>query len=172
SDGPPDFPLTDQLINAFEASDDRKNSWVATKAMDGQTYYYPFKYKIGKYGEPLTEYYIVFRLAEQYLIRAECNAHIGKINEARNDVNIIRERAALPATSASTTDELLTIIAKERRIELFTEWGHRWVDLKRTHKATEVLATLKPDWQPTDTLFPIPSEQILRNPSLTQNEGY
>lgn len=172
SEGPPDYPLTDQLMSSFEAGDHRKNNWAATKTVDGQAYYYPFKYKIGKYGEPLTEYYVVLRLAEQYLIRAECNVHIGKINEARNDLNIIRERATLPSTSSSTADELLSAIAKERQIELFAEWGHRWFDLKRTQKATEVLAPLKPGWQPTDTLFPIPSEQILRNPSLTQNEGY
>ncbi|MCO5239434.1 MAG: RagB/SusD family nutrient uptake outer membrane protein [Chitinophagaceae bacterium] len=172
SAGQPNFPITVQLIHAFEEGDLRKIRWVASTIVDGQTFYYPFKYKVGEYGEPLTEYYMIFRLAEQYLIRAECYAHQGKIDEAKNDLHMIRERAGLPAEPASTNDELLTAIANERRIELFAEWGHRWFDLKRIQKAAEVLAPLKPGWQPTDTLFPIPTEQILRNPSLTQNKGY
>lgn len=172
SSGPPDFPLTVQLISAFEVDDQRKAAWVASKAIDGQTFHYPFKYKIGEYGQPLTEYYMVFRLAEQYLIRAESYARQGKIEEAKNDLDRIRERAGLPATTATTDDELLTATAHERQIELFAEWGHRWFDLKRTQKSTEILAPLKPAWQATDTLFPIPIGQILRNPSLTQNKGY
>src|SRR5574338_510826 len=77
--GPPAYLLTAYLINAFEADDQRKTDWIASRTIDGQTYDYPFKYKIGEYGEPLTEYYMVFRLAEQYLIRAESYAHQGKI---------------------------------------------------------------------------------------------
>ncbi|MBX2924120.1 MAG: RagB/SusD family nutrient uptake outer membrane protein [Chitinophagaceae bacterium] len=172
SSGPPTFPLTAYLMSSFEAGDLRKDSWVASKTVQGQTYYYPYKYKIGEYGQPLTEYYMIFRLAEQYLIRAECYARQGKIEESKNDLDLIRERAGLPPANANTSDGLLFAIARERRVELFAEWGHRWFDLKRTQKTTEVLAPLKPGWQPTDTLFPIPSEQILRNPFLTQNEGY
>jgi hypothetical protein len=115
---------------------------------------------------------MVFRLAEQYLIRAECYARQEKIDEAKSDLDMIRKRAGLPAETASIPDELLTAIAGERRIELFAEWGQRWFDLKRTHKATEILAPIKPGWQPTDTLFPIPSGEILKNTALTQNEGY
>ena len=160
------------MVNAFEVGDQRKDSWVASKTVEGQTFYYPFKYKIAEYGEPVTEYYMIFRLAEQYLIRAECYAHQGKIDEAKKDLNIIRERAGLPTETATTNEELLVAIAHERRVELYAEWGQRWFDLKRTQKATEVLAPIKPAWEPGDTLFPIPLEEILRNPSLTQNEGY
>jgi hypothetical protein len=172
SEGPPDFPLSASLANAFEAGDKRKDSWVASKTVEGQTFYYPFKYKIAEYGQPVTEYYMVFRLAEQYLIRAECYAHQGKIDEAKNDLNIIRERASLPIETVTTDEELLIAITHERRIELYAEWGQRWFDLKRTRKATEILASIKPGWQPTDTLFPIPSGEILKNAALTQNEGY
>lgn len=172
SSGPPNFPLSNYLINSFEADDLRKDSWVTSKIAQGQTYYYPFKYKIGAFGMPLTEYYMVLRLAEQYLIRAESLTRQGKIDEAKNDLNMIRERAGLSLTPASTTEELLEAIAHERRIELFAEWGHRWFDLKRTQKANEVLAPIKPGWQLTDTLFPIPLGQIHSNPALTQNPGY
>jgi hypothetical protein len=72
-------------------------------------------------------------------------------------------------------EDALTAVQEERRHELFTEYGHRWLDLKRTGSATTVLGAIKPDyWQATDTLFPIPLTDINRNPNLrnAQNEGY
>jgi hypothetical protein len=73
-----------------------------------------------------------------------------------------------------TQDELLAEIANERRHELFSEWGHRWFDLKRIGQADAVLAPLKgAAWQPTDKLCPIPAAEIGRNPNLApQNLGY
>jgi starch-binding outer membrane protein, SusD/RagB family len=67
----------------------------------------------------------------------------------------------------------LLAIEQERKIELFAEWGHRWFDLKRNSKATELLSPIKnPNWQSTDTLYPIPIKEILLNNSLRQNDGY
>jgi hypothetical protein len=68
---------------------------------------------------------------------------------------------------------LLLAVEKERQLELFTEWGHRWFDLKRTQRSTAVLGPIKgANWQVTDTLYPIPSDAIRTNINLTQNEGY
>ncbi|PVD52226.1 RagB/SusD family nutrient uptake outer membrane protein [Terrimonas sp.] len=168
----PTFPLTNYLLEAFEKDDMRKENWVGSKTVSGQTYYYPYKYKIWDYGQPVREYYVVFRLAEQYLIRAECYARQDKIIESKNDLNIIRNRSGLANTLANTSKELVSAIENERRIELFAEWGHRWFDLKRNKKASEILALIKPAWQVTDTLYPIPSGEILKNSSLQQNKGY
>ena len=52
------------------------------------------------------------------------------------------------------------------------EMGHRWFDLKRTNTVDQVLSGLKPGWQSTDALYPIPQRDIDRNPSLIQNPGY
>lgn len=172
SSAPPDIPLASHLLNAFETNDLRKINWTGSTVIDGNIYYYPYKYKINEYGLQVTEYYMIFRLAEQYLIRAECYAHLNNIPEAKQDLNIIRERAGLSDIIDENAEELLTVIMHERRIELFSEWGHRWFDLKRTGKASEILAPLKPGWQATDTLFPIPLAQIRANSNLTQNEGY
>ena len=168
----PNYPLTTYLQSAFEPGDLRRAKWVNSKVVAGQSYYYPYKYKIRDFGLPVTEYYMVFRLAEQYLIRAECYAHQGETINAKSDLDFLRQRAGLPATSANTPDELLNALAQERRVELFAEWGHRWLDLKRTKTATTVLSPIKPGWKETDTLYPIPSGEIRRNPSLTQNPGY
>jgi hypothetical protein len=113
------------------------------------------------------------RLAEQYLIRGEARAHQNNVQGAQEDLNIIRSRAGLGATTANDESSLLAVIETERQVELFAEWGHRWFDLKRTGRADAVLSLEKaPNWQSTDRLYPIPFEEIKINPSLTQNPGY
>lgn len=116
---------------------------------------------------------MVFRLAEQYLIRAEARAQQGDATGAKADINAIRNRAGLPDTDADGQASILAAIEHERRIEFFTEWGHRWFDLKRTGRADAVLSPIKPNWQSTDVLFPIPLQEIENNPNLLpQNAGY
>ena len=68
--------------------------------------------------------------------------------------------------------QLLDSIKLERRRELFTEWGHRWLDLKRWELASQLLSDKKEAWQPEDVLYPIPEEEIRKNYNLTQNDGY
>lgn len=168
----PAYLLTDNLINSFEPNDKRKISWTKSRVFASQTLYYPFKYKI-RTGTVITEYYMVLRLAEVYLIRAEARAQQLKIAEAINDINTIRTRAGLLSINPATQPALLIAIEKERRVELFAEWGHRWLDINRTNRANSIMGMLKPaTWQNTDMLWPVPQTQINLNPSLVQNPGY
>jgi len=163
--------MTTGLVEAFESGDLRAQKWVGVFASPSGTWHYPFKYKAGP-GNVLKEYSTVFRLAEQYLIRAEARAQLGDLQNARADLDAIRSRAGLEASTAITQAELLLAIEQERRIELFGEWGHRWINLRRTGRADEILGPVKANWQLTDLLFPIPESEILLNPALTQNPGY
>ena len=78
----------------------------------------------------------------------------------------------MPLSLLLTKEECLAAVEQERRIELFSEWGHRFYDLKRTGRAYAVLGAIKPMWESTDTVYPIPQNEINANPFLTQNEGY
>lgn len=168
--------LTPSLVNSFDSGDKRRTQWVGSLIAARNTYYYPFKYKIADIGQPLTEYAVVLRLAEQYLIRAEAEAQLNDLTSAANDLNIIRNRAGLPNTTATTQADLLTAIYHERQVELFTEWGHRWFDLKRTGRLNSVMSVVTPQkggtWSPNGALFPVPQSEITINPNLTQNPGY
>jgi starch-binding outer membrane protein, SusD/RagB family len=172
------YVITDTLYKSFEQNDRRRSVWLLSKNVSGpppNIRYYPAKYRIKSNMNSKLEYYVVFRLAEQFLIRAEARAHLGKLAEAAADINMIRNRAWLPNTTASTQDELYAAIARERKIELFAEWGNRWYDLKRTQKADVELKDLpskKATWTLNDTLWPIPNSQIIVNPNLIQNPGY
>lgn len=168
--------LTDDLVNSFEVNDDRFINWVGSSTDGSTTWYHPFKYKIDD-RTPRIEFSMVLRLAEQYLIRAEAKAQQNELADAIADLDIIRERAGLPliqdTSPAISQAALLLAIQQERRIELFTEWGHRWYDLKRAGRADAILSTKKLDWQSTDILLPIPQEDIEINRNLLpQNSGY
>jgi hypothetical protein len=170
----PPYVLTTSLLGSFETNDKRRSSWVDSNKVGTPqvVYYYPKKYR-ARTSSPVVEYPIVFRLAELFLIRAEARNNQGNTSGAQSDLNAIRTRAGLPNTSALTQQDLSTAIAKERRIELFEEWGHRWLDLKRTKQLDSMLQTEKgTDWQSTDSLFPIPESQLLLNVYLNQNPGY
>lgn len=169
------YALSDTLLEAFEAGDLRFTNWVGSISNTNNTVTLQFahKYKALFTETESLEYSILFRLAEQYLIRAEARAHLGNISGAKEDINAIRNRAGLANTPASTVSDVLEAIRQERRVELFTEQGHRWFDLKRTGNASEVLSPIKPNWQGTDVLFPIPETELETNPNLLpQNGGY
>jgi hypothetical protein len=171
------YVVTDTLYRSFEVGDNRRSTWLKdrpTAVSSPGSKYYPWKYRT-KSSPSKNEYYVVFRLGEQYLIRAEARAHLNKVNEAAADLNIIRNRAGLFNTTASDQDAIYAAIAQERKVELFAEWGNRWYDLKRTQRADAELGGLNyksQTWSKNDTLWPIPTSQILVNPNLTQNSGY
>ena len=163
--------LTPSLVSTFETGDQRAKTWVTAYPFGGTTYYYPSKYTAAP-ASAATQYNVVLRLAEQYLIRAEARAWQGNLSGAASDLNVVRTRAGLGATTAATEPALLTAIAHERRVELFTEWGHRWFDLKRTGTIDAVIGSLKPTWNDDYRLAPIPQLEIAADPNLTQNPGY
>jgi hypothetical protein len=167
----PTFALTDELLGAFEDGDRRLTCWTDSNVVNQKTYYYPFKYKI-RQSSDVTEYLVVFRLAELYLIRAEAEAELNDVSEARSDIDMIRSRAGLPHTAAATQDALLQAVMHERQIELFCEWGNRWLDLKRTGQIDAVMANEKPGWKHYMALYPIPFDELQINKSLTQSPGY
>lgn len=171
--------LSTSLYNAFENNDQRKEEWIGSFNDGTTTYHFPFKYKILSSTEEPVEYQTIFRLAEQYLIRSEARAWLDKFTEAKADLDIIRARADLPGAPI-TTDKtvLLNQILHERRLELFSEWGHRWLDLKRTNAIDSVMTIAVPakeigaSWKPYQALYPLPLYDLQANTYLKQNPGY
>src|ERR1044072_2621486 len=169
---PPLYFISDRLLNSFEPNDQRKVSWLDSVNVNGVAYFAPYKYKIGSWeaipgGTPM-EYYTVLRLAEQYLIRAEARANgaPGGLAAAIQDLNIVRNRAKLLGyTGPIDKAAVLNSIYHERQIELFVEWGHRWLDLKRTGRVDSVMSVVTPQkiggskWDRNQQLYPIPQTE-------------
>ncbi|SHN41852.1 RagB/SusD family nutrient uptake outer membrane protein [Chitinophaga sp. CF418] len=179
--------LSNGLANSFESGDNRENIWIGSIAAGGIVFHFPYKYKINVPNAPVSEYLMVLRLGEQYLIRAEARAHEDNIVGAINDLNVLRSRARgdqnpsnqnpLPDLSSSLSkDAALNAVYQERRVELFAEWGHRWFDLKRTGRVNEVMKTVTDlkggSWNSNLQWYPVPLKQLQLNPNVIQNDGY
>lgn len=169
---PPSFALTSSLLASFETGDLRRANWIGTVTDGANSWYYANKYKEQGNTGSSVEYSILFRIEELYLIRAEAKAQLGDLVGAQDDLNVIRNRAGLPNTTAVSQATLLNAILEERNREFFTELGHRWFDLKRTGFASSVLS-VKPGWDAKDLLWPLPASELLLNSNLLpQNPGY
>lgn len=174
--------LSDTLLNSFENGDLRKvnGNWVNSTIISSTKYYYPYKYKNNT--ATVSEYLMVLRLAEQYLIRAEARALQNNLPGAIADLDIIRKRAGLPLIANTnpgiSQSALLDKIFHERQVEFFSEWGHRWFDLKRTNTVDALMTVITPrkangePWRSYQKYYPIPFSELQNGINLTQTPGY
>ena len=163
--------MSANLYNAFPVEDQRKQKWISKVYVGTETWYRAEKYKLTV--NNTTEYSIVCRLEEVYLLLAETLIKQGKSQEAVPYVNATRKRAGLeelpPTLSPSV---LLTEILEENRREFFAEMGKRFFDLKRAGQLN-TLSQVKPNWKDYHQLWPIPQKDLLLNSNLNpQNPGY
>lgn len=127
--------------------------------------------------------FLMFRLAETYLILGEAQFKLGKLQEAADAINVVRRRAAWPGRQAqmevTPAQVTLDFILEERDRELAGEM-FRWFDLKRMGKLIERVKAYNPDGGPNirdfHVLRPIPQDQIDRTTNgataFPQNTGY
>ncbi len=132
-------------------------------AKDNQNRWYGNLY----YRTPATDPTFVFRIAELYLIRSEARANQDKITDALADLNAVRDRAGIDASTVKTKEALLLAIENERRVEFALE-PHRWFDVVRTGRATQVFNVTDAN----KLLLPIPVGETLIDKALVQNPGY
>ncbi|KAF2334582.1 RagB/SusD family nutrient uptake outer membrane protein [Flavobacterium nitrogenifigens] len=170
---PPSMALTENLVNAFSSGDLRKTKWLKAVSNGTLTWYHPYKYQEKSNTATSLEYPIVFRMAELNLIRAEARARAGDLIGAKEDLNKTRNLAGLGDTAAIEPAEIIDAVLTERRLEFFTEFGHRFFDLKRLGRLDQEISPLKPQWKTTNRLLPLPQSELTLNPNLSpQNEGY
>jgi len=115
------------LIQSFDTADIRKKIFFTYDAIAGG---YKFK---GSYTRLPYADFPGIATDEIYLIRAECDAHLGDATSAMSDLNILaKKRHSLNWTPYSSTDpnDALNKVLDERRKELFSR-TLRWSDLRR-----------------------------------------
>ena len=144
---------------------------------------------------------MVFRLAELYLNRAECNAELGNVQECLNDINKIRRRAGATELTEEMVNtsgmSLMEWVRNERACEFFAE-GKRFFDVRRWVKGEEYFGLGKrlglnaitkenPTFEEFNTpmsipyhytfgkklyLYPVHADDVYANPQLEQSPGY
>ncbi len=164
-----DVVPTADFLAQFEAGDVRRALYQEGTNGRGARNIETTKF-MGKGGQVNLDNIPLIRASELHLNRAEANARLDNLPAALLELNQLRARAGLGASTAVTKDEIIAAIAKERRIELAFE-GHRWFDLKRVGSDIVKLPLTVPH---TDRriLAPLPIREIDANPNLVQNPGY
>jgi hypothetical protein len=121
----------------------------------------------------------VLRYADILLLAAEAKNEQNKAGEALPLLNQVRKRARgtnnfiLPDVTVTDQGQLRERIYRERRVELAME-QHRWFDLLRWGRASQVLKAVGKDFvDGKHELLPIPQTEIdLTGGKITQNPGY
>jgi len=175
----------------IEASKDESGQ---IRKLNGIEIYYIRKFSFQD-GDPNLSSPILFRLAEQYLNKAEAAAKLGQTAVALNMVDEIRKNRGLSTSlyngvlpSGSTA---LDVVLNERRIELAFE-GHRLYDLVRNKrdvvraywgyhlrglKEADIQPSAVPtgynnrdiQWDSNRIIYYIPVDEVLSNPAVDQN---
>ncbi len=135
--------------------------------------------------------WIVYRLADVMLMKAEALSQLEQYSAALMIINQIRQRADVPAVNlANTPNAFEDAILEERALELAFE-GKRWFDLlrmgrrnnfSRKDKLIEVIVSNVPSTQkrilaakltnPLGWYLPIYESEIERNKEMVQNPYY
>ncbi len=150
-----DAIISQSWINrTYNPADDRINAFYD----DGDVFTSKFGNQYGNVS--------VIRLAEMYLVRAECNARLAPTaaiggQTPAQDLSVVRSRAGLTTSTATLTD-----ILNERKLELAFE-GFALHDAKRTQTNIGSIS-----WNANNLVFPIPQIEIDANKNIVQNPGY
>ena len=183
-------PSTD-LVAAYESGDVRKKTTILESGKpdiygqltlpayptplvqqywNGKAYTYPSERASYGVTKNWWEDIKIIRYADVILLAAEAANELGQTTEAARLVNLIRTRAQLANTTATTQAALRTAIKQERRIEFAMEF-ERFYDLVRWGDAITVLAAK--GYQDRNKYFPIPQSAIDKSQGvLKQNPDY
>ena len=167
------------FYDSYTATDTRKGL-ISPDVRSGQlgTAYYIVKYPIDNVN--LDDVKIV-RFSEAYLILAEAYYNLGDVANANATLNKFAVNRDPKAAYANSGAQVLTDILDERAKEFAFE-GYRFWDLTRlgytfvkpqgqdATNAVSVKITVAPG--NPNLLFPIPNDEILVNPNVSQNAGY
>lgn len=202
--------LTDDISEAYDASGALEKAVrsfgtgmyaTASSATSYMSSNYCWKYAMGDVGAGSSRgansypNFIIYRVAEIKLIKAEAETMLGNFNPAIEEINDIRTRGGLAELDAAfvagaSEETLLTEILSQRNIEFLAE-GKRWFDLLRYGRCnnnkyynqfvsiiTDYNSTANPSWirsvlnDKNACYMPIWATEIDNNPALTQNPYY
>lgn len=160
----------------------RKNASIKVEACTWDNWWPASSYRFMNKLRTKTNSWIVMRLADILLLKAEARVELDDLSGAAGLVEQVRSRVGLPALTAAdkaSKESMRRAIERERRLELAFE-GHRWFDLLRTGRALEVMRAW-PDQNGVQSLsgieewmllLPVPQSERDANSNLDQNPGY
>jgi hypothetical protein len=174
-----DNQVTDDLWNAYEPNDPRRDASIADGWRTSSGVVNPTRFPVKwvdldaprvNEAELCDNNFIVLRYADVLLLLAEVTGDAKYLNEVRSRVELPAWGDAAYPTAKYPTLELA--VEHERQVELALEF-HRYFDLKRTGRAAAVLAASSKKISGLQPVLPIPLTVITQNPDvIRQNDGY
>lgn len=175
-----DILATKDMYDAYTVTDSRKGL-ISPQLRSGQngTAYYCVKYPPvdGVNFDDVK----VLRLSESYLIAAEAYYNQGDVVNANKYLNLLAQKRDPSVVYASLDTQVLEDILTERRKEFLFE-GYRFWDMYRLKRSfvkpqaqdgtNAIVASIPVTPATLNMIFPIPQDEILVNPNITQNAGY
>lgn len=138
--------------------------------------YWPNKFIGTKYADDriADSDFIIYRLSDLLLLKAEAYAALNQISDALINLNKVRARAGIPNYTETTKALVEREILDERGRELFNEMK-RWWDLVRAHKSGVVdiyqyIPNLK--GKTTPIYWAVHTNVLAKNSKLVQTQGY
>lgn len=164
---------SEDLIKLYDKEKDMRYLLYFTRYIDGVDSDYDF-------WAPFLYTNMAMATPEIYLIAAECEARIGKIENAMKYINTLRDNRIKDniALTASTKQEALKLVLEERRRELTFVGCTRLIDLKRLNREPEFAKTIihevegveyKLEPNSPKYILPIPPTVLRFNPNMTPN---
>lgn len=176
---------TPEMVKTFPMDDLRRPWNVITNYLgfDLQWPYTPKLWNIDQLNSPRGNHgdnYIVWRLADIYLMAAEAENELNGPANAYQYINAVRERAYEPdkPLAGLNQEQFRQTIRDERKWELFGE-DHRRLDLIRwgilvetiqNTEFNESFSDANTNVRPHHILWPIPIEEIDLNPALLESD--
>ena len=182
-------PIATGFRNSFDSTDIRLKYGIVDSFKYNNVTYNTYSFYIkyvdkSRYGSGRTNWgvnYVVMRLTDILMLRAECTLHGGGGSQAEVDdiVAKVRKRAGdSTAVAGINLDQLL----EERKKEFYGE-GLRWFDLQRSGKLPEIMNAFRLAEDATNNriqpitinsvIYPVPASQMQVVPGLYgQNPGY
>ncbi len=188
--------VTGDLVNEYEVNDPRKDFSIKYANADIVKDWFITKFRDASDAAGVNGYggndFILMRYADVILMLAEVNMYLGNNATAIQFLDMVRERAGVPAYATAMQDAaysskfptLKLAILHERRIELAFE-NHRWYDLLRAFTTEELVNYFHSknqayfgiakvaNFSAKDRYYPIPFDEYKLDPvRMYQNPGY
>ncbi len=168
---------TDALALFKWPADKRITRTYVPEIMKGKTNnYWPNKFIGTKYADDriADSDFIVYRLSDMLLLKAEAYAALNQIDNALINLNKVKTRAGIPVFTETTKLLVEKEILDERGRELFHEMK-RWWDLVRAYKSgvVDIYQTIPNLKGKTTPLYWAVNVNVMaKNSKLVQTQGY
>ncbi len=172
------YCLSNDAIALFKYTTDKRiaRTYVPEIVKGKTTNYWPNKFIGTKYPDDriADSDFIIYRLSDLLLLKAEAYAALNQIDNALLNLNKVRTRAGIASFTETTKSLVEKEILDERGRELFHEMK-RWWDLVRAHKSGVVdiyqyIPNLK--GKTTPIYWAVHTNVLAKNSKLVQTQGY